>query len=231
MDFKRLLEDLRARASKTAEDLELDKRIEQGKELGEDMIEKIKTDRDAQIKAGGGALLLAALLGTSGGRKLVGTTAKIGAVAGLGALAYRAWQQKNGQAVDADAPVGDAGFVTDEAMDEPFAEALVRTMVAAAWADGALDQAEHAAIADALEKAGSDTKMRRLLLNEDSEADNLKIISRAARSPNHAAQLYAAAAIVTGDANLAEAGFLGRLSTALGIEAGHAGAIRSEVMA
>ena len=150
MDFKSLLEDLRQQASKTAEELELEKRMEQGKELGADVIEKIKTDRNAQIKAGGGAILLAALLGTRGGRKIVGTTAKVGVVAGLGALAYRAWQQKNGQAVEGDAAVEAAGYITDQRLDEPFAEALVRTMVAAAWADGALDQAEHAAIADAL---------------------------------------------------------------------------------
>ena len=231
MDFKRLLEDLGQQASKTAEDLELEKRLKQGKELGEDVIEKIKTDRSAQIKAGGGALLLAALLGTRGGRKVVGTTAKVGVVAGLGALAYRAWQQKNGKAVEGDAPVEAAGYVTDERMEEPFAEALVRTMVAAAWADGALDQAEHSVIADALDKAGGDAEMRRLLLNEASEDENLKIIARSAHSPNHAAQLYAAAAIVTGDANAAEANFLNRLAIVLGIENGHAGAIRSEVMA
>lgn len=231
MDFKRLFEDLRQQAAKTAEELELDKKVEQGKELGSKMIEKIKTDRDAQIKAGGGALLLAALLGTNGGRKIVGTTAKVGVVAGLGALAYRAWQQKNGQAVGADAPVETAGYVTDEQLDEPFAEALVRTMVAAAWADGALDQAEHAAISDALEKAGSDTAMRQLLLNEQSEEENLKIIARAAASPNHAAQLYAAAAIVSGDPNAAETSFLARLADTLGIEHGHANAIRSEAAA
>lgn len=231
LDFKSLFEDLRQRASKTADDLELEKHVEQGKELGVEVIEKIKTDRSAQLKAGGGALLLAALLGTNGGRKLVGTTAKVGVVAGLGALAYRAWQQKNTQAVDAEMPVEVAGYVTDDGLDETFAEALVRTMVTAAWADGALDQAEHAAIAGALEKAGSDASIRRLLLNEDGEDENLKIISRAARSPNHAAQLYAAAAVVTGEPNAAESGFLDRLAMVLGIESGHAGAIKSEAAA
>jgi len=82
-----------------------------------------------------------------------------------------------------------------------------------------------------LQSLGSDTSMRRLLLNEGGEEENLKVISKAARSPNHAAQLYAAAAVVTGDPNAAEAGFLNRLAIVLGIESGHAGAIRSEVMA
>jgi len=147
LDFKSLIEDLRQRASKTAEDLELEKHLEQGKELGAEVVEKIKTDRNAQLKAGGGALLLAALLGTSGGRKIVGTTAKVGVVAGLGALAYRAWQRKNNQAIDGDVVVESVGYVTEEKLEDGFAEALVRSMVAAAWADGALDQVEHAAIA------------------------------------------------------------------------------------
>ena len=230
MDFRKLLDDLTEKAAKAAEDLQLEERMEQGKEYGAEVIEKIKTDRNAQIKAGGGALLLAMLLGTRGGRKLVGTTAKVGAVAGLGALAYRAWLKNNGQEVSDAASAEAAGFVADDTVDEAFAEALIRTMVTAAWADGALDQAEHAVIADALEKAGGDAEIRKLLLNELSEDENLKIISRAARSPNHAAQLYAAAAVVTGDANRAEAGFLDRLALVLGIESGHARAIRSETL-
>ena len=45
MDFGKLLNELSQKASETAKDLELDKRIEQGKEIGADVIEKIKTDR------------------------------------------------------------------------------------------------------------------------------------------------------------------------------------------
>ena len=231
MDFRKLLSDLTRQAAKAAEDLKLDDRMQQGKEYGAEVIEKIKTDRSAQIKAGGGALLLAMLLGTRGGRKLVGSTAKLGAVAGLGALAYRAWAKRNGGDVPADLDAEIIGYVEDSEIDEPFAEALIRTMVAAAWADGALDQAEHSAIAEALEGTGDDAAYRKLLLNEDSEAENLAFISKAARSPNHAAQIYAAAAIVTGDANIAEAGFLGRVADALGIAPAHASAIQSEALA
>ena len=231
MNFGKLLEDLTQKAAKAAEDLKLDDRMEQGKEYGAEVIEKIKTDRNAQIKAGGGALLLAMLLGTRGGRKLVGSTAKLGAVAGLGALAYRAWANRHGQDVTDEAGAETAGYVGDSGIDEPFAEALIRTMVAAAWADGALDQAEHSAIAEALQRSGDDASYRKLLLNEESEADNLAFISNAVRSPNHAAQIYAAAAIVTGDANIAEAGFLGRLADALEIAPSYAAAIQKEALA
>lgn len=231
MDFRKLLDDLSQKATQAAKDFQLDERIEQGKDYGAEVIEKIKTDRSAQIKAGGGALLLAMLLGTRGGRNIVRTSAKVGAVAGLGALAYRAWLRKSGHEVESEDSAGSVGFVNDDEVDEAFAEALIRTMVAAAWADGALDQAEHGAIASALEQTNENSSVRRLLLNEESEAENLAKISKAARSPNHAAQLYAAAAIVTGDTNVAEAGFLARLSEGLGIEPGHASAISLEALA
>ncbi len=231
MDFRKLLDDLTQKAAQAAKDLQLDERMEQGKDYGAEVIEKIKTDRSAQIKAGGGALLLAMLLGTRGGRKIVGSTAKMGAVAGLGALAYRAWMKKNGHAAEDGGHAQPSGFIEDADVDEPFAEALIRTMIAAAWADGALDQAEHGAIAAALEQAEGNASVRKLLLNEESEGESLAMIAKAARSPNHAAQLYAAAVIVTGDANAAEAGFLARLSEALGIEPGHASAIHEEALA
>lgn len=235
MDFRKLLDDLRVQAEKAATDLELDKRIEQGKDLGEDALEKIKTDRNAQIAAGaGGALLLAALLGSKGGRKMVGSTAKAGVVAGLGALAYKAWQDRQGNAganAAASDDVKSLGFVTDDDLAPEFAEAMVRTMVAAAWSDGMLDAEERAAIDSALEKAGSDEQARRMLLNEEPEDDTLTKIAAAAKSPNHASQLYTAACIVTGTPNAAESDFLSRLAGILGIESGHASSIRHQVAA
>jgi len=231
VDFKSIFANLRKEAAKVSEELELGKRVEQGQDLAEDAIEKLKTDRNTQIAAGGaGALLLAAMVGTRGGRNFIGGAAKAGAVAGLGALAYKAWQERSGGAVE-DGAAKAAGYVTDDGMDDAFAEALVRTMVAAAWSDGALDQAEGEAISKALEQAGSDDAARRLLMNDMDETETLRRIAEAASSPNHAAQIYAAAAIVTGEPNRAEAGFLGRLADALGIEAGHAEAIRHQAAA
>jgi uncharacterized membrane protein YebE (DUF533 family) len=229
MDFKKLLDELRGHASKAAEDLELDRRIEDGKELSQEAIEKIKTDRNAQIVAGGGgALLLAALLGTKGGRGLLGGVAKTGAVAALGAVAYKAWQDRQGGSISQD-DAGAAGFVTDTKMDAEFAEALVRTMVAAAWSDGALNADERTSIEVALEKAGSDSNARGLLTNAEPEGETLDKIASAARSPNHAAQLFASACVVTGQPNASESGFLNRLADRLGIEAQHASAIRDRV--
>lgn len=230
MDFKALIADLQRQARKTAKDLELEKAMQRGKDLSKDALEKLKTDRDTQIAAtGAGAVLLAAMLGTRGGRRFLGGVAKTGAVAGLGALAYKAWLDQQGRRPKRDEKVSELGFVTDRKMDPEFAEALTRTMIAAAWADGALNEREKSAVADALKAAGSGKRDRDLMTNERPEAETLAMITRAAKTPNHAAQLYAAACLVTGEPTRSERGFLARLADALHIEEGHAAAIQKAV--
>ena len=230
MDFEQILKDLQKQARQTAKDLDIEEKMQRGKDLGKDAIEKIKTDRDAQIAAGAGGLLLAALLGTKGGRRFVGGAAKTGAVAGLGILAYKAWQERQGIKTKVEQTAAELGFVTDKKMEPEFAEALVRTMVAAAWADGNLDPAERDAISTALKNAGSAKRERDLFTNDRPEAETLKKITAAAKTPNHAAQLYAAACLVAGAPTRSEKGFLARLADALHIEEGHASAIHKQAV-
>ena len=62
MDFEKILADLQAEAAKVAEDLELERRLEQGKELAGEAKERLETDPKARmIAAGAGGLLLAGL--------------------------------------------------------------------------------------------------------------------------------------------------------------------------
>ena len=71
-------------------------------------------------------------------------------------------------------------------------------------------------------------KDRTILSNQRPEAETLDKIAAGASSPNHAAQLYTAACVVTGDPTGAEAAFLSRLASRLGIAHAHAEAIRKE---
>ena len=156
MDFATIFADLQKQAKQAAKDLELEQTMQRGKDLSKEALEKLKTDRNTQVAAtGAGALLLAAMLGTKGGRRFLGGAAKTGAVAGLGALAYKAWLDRQGKRATGDVDPGKLGFVTDKKMEPEFAEALVRTMVAAAWADGALDDSEKASLAEALKASGA----------------------------------------------------------------------------
>jgi uncharacterized membrane protein YebE (DUF533 family) len=230
MDFEKIIADLQKQAKTAAKEFELEKKVQKGKDLSRDALEKLKTDRPTQVAtAGAGGLLLAALLGTRGGRKFLGSAAKTGAVAGLGILAYRAWAERNGQKVKGDPDPKQLGFATDKKLDPEMAEALVRTMVAAAWADGNLDDNERNVIETALKNAGEDKKLRALLAGDAPEAETLAKIAAGARTPNHAAQIFAAACLVTGEPTRSERGFLDRLAHKLGIESEHAEAIRAQV--
>ncbi len=230
MDFQKIFVDLQKQAKVASKEFELEKKMQKGKDLSRDALEKLKTDRTTQVATvGAGGLLLAALLGTKGGRKFLGTTAKTGAVAGLGVLAYRAWQERQGVKTKGDVDPKALGFATDKKMEPEFAEALVRTLAAAAWADGNLDDSERATIETALKNAGEDKKLRALLTNERPEAETLDRIAAGANTPNHAAQIYAAACLVTGEPTRSERGFLDRLAHRLGIETEHAAAIQSQV--
>ena len=229
MDFQQILIDLQKQAKQAAKEHDLEGKLKKGKDLGEKALEKLKTDRNTQIAAAGaGALVAALLLGTKGGRRFVGGTAKTGAVFGLGVLAHRAWLQSQGQKPSADAEPAQLGYVTAKRAEPEFAEALVRTIIAAAWADGVIDEAEKVVIDGALKEAGLGGKDRAIFDNARPEAETLDKIAAGALSPNHAAQLYAAACVVTGDPTAEEAGFLARLAVRLGIAEAHAAAIRQE---
>ncbi|MEO9971292.1 MAG: DUF533 domain-containing protein [Hyphomonadaceae bacterium] len=227
IDFEKMLADLKAEAAKVAEQVELDAKLEKGKDMADDVRERLETDPKARMAAAGaGGLLLAGLLGTRGGRSLVGGVAKTGAVAALGALAYHAWQTREGAAgTEADANAEAAGYITDDMASPQFSEALIRVMVAAAHADGHLDATEQAAIADALTGAGVSDEARAVLLAGGSEVDAIDAAVLAAQSPNHSAQIYAAASAVAGGGEASERDFLNRLAARLGLSEQYAASI------
>ena len=187
--------------------------------------EKIETDegaRNAAIATGG--LLLAGLLGTKGGRRVMGGVAKTGLVAGLGALAYKAWtdrhQSEQSQETSArsedSAMLQGAGFpITHD--DPDFALGVLHAMVSAARADGVLTSKENAALDAAFERAGATAAERAALLSAADFDASLDIIAKAAKSPNHAAELYAAAVVMAAKPNREESIFLSRLADRLGL--------------
>ena len=226
INFEKILADLQEEAAKVAEAVELEKRVEQGKEAAENVRERLEADPKARLAAAGaGGLLLAGLLGTKGGRNMVGGIAKTGAVAALGALAYRAWQGRQDAAESDVADAAAAGYVGPDNTDPQFSEAIVQVMVAAAHSDGVLDEAERLAIDAELERAGASPEERALLTEKLSDDELLNRITERAVSPNHAAQLYAAASVVAGVRDPQERAFLKKLADRLGVDRRHADAM------
>lgn len=229
LDARKILADLQHQAQIAARDIEASGAIDKAKKVAGDVRTRLKTDPEARIiAAGAGGLLLLGLLGSNGGRRFVGNIAETGAVAALGALAYKTWMERHGKSVGAN-PVKEAqaaGFPIDPASDPDFALAVVRAMLAAAYADGVLDAHEQRTVDGALAKADISPSARAMLTNEIPQEETLRLLADAAKTPHHAAELYAAAVVSAGELNERETEFLARLADRLGLNADESKAIR-----
>jgi uncharacterized membrane protein YebE (DUF533 family) len=233
IDARRILDDLTRQAAELTKDANVQSRLSDAKGAAAKVRERLETDPKARtIAAGAGGLLLLGLLGSRGGRNLIGGVAKTGVVAGLGALAYKAWldRQGGGAAGASDADLKETGFLIDADKDPDFAMALVQAMLGAAYADGNLDSREKISIDAALIRSGASEDDRRALMNDMPEKERLALIQKGARSPNHASEIYAAAAASAGSEG-AESAFLSRLADALGMDEAHAKSIRRALAA
>jgi uncharacterized membrane protein YebE (DUF533 family) len=233
IDARRILDDLQRQAAAMARDVDASGRIDDARTAAGKLRERLETDPAARtVAAGAGGLLLLGLLGSKGGRNLVGSIAKTGIVAGLGALAYKAWteraadtQGRAGPGAPQPQDLRSAGFQIEAGKDPAFDEALIHAMLGAAYSDGVIDKMERIAIEAALTRAGASEADRAELIGEMPAEDRIAKIVAGARSPNHAAELFAAAAAIAGE-TAARSPFLEELAEALGLSPETAAAIR-----
>lgn len=181
-----------------------------------------------QNQLAAGALLggLGALIfGTSAGRALAGSAARMGGLALIGGLAYKAYQnyQAGKPLLGADqqpalpAPAG-SGFEPEAAKNE-HALLFIRAMIAAAAADGEIDATERDAILGGLREAGLDQEANEWLGQEMANPASVDALVEGAESPELAAQIYTAARIAINPDTPAEKDFLAGLAGSLGLDA------------
>jgi uncharacterized membrane protein YebE (DUF533 family) len=106
------------------------------------------------------------LLSGGGLGKLTGNAVKIGAVAAVGGLAYKAWQsyQQGQSGAPAPVPAQDAFIPARKRYaqaHEELGKTLVRAMIAAAKADGKIDGDEKEAIFGKLESMALSFELKR----------------------------------------------------------------------
>lgn len=179
-----------------------------------------QTPKGAAILAGVAGLML-----NKAGRTVSGSAAKLGGAALVGGLAYKAMQEwQKGSAPEqtqaslpAPAPSGTAFAADSQSNDE--ATALVQAMIAAAAADGQVDDAERAKITGAL---GAALPKEAVDFLDAAFANPLtpEQLADLATGPEHAAQIYEAARIAIDPDTPAEQRFLSGLQQALGLDAG-----------
>lgn len=181
--------------------------------------------RDNPLAAGA---LAAVLLGTGTGRQITGSALKLGGLAAIGGLAYKAYQNyKAGQSPETAAkaepellpPPSDTPFHPAQAPqgETEFALALIRAMIAAAKADGHIDDAERAKIADRLSLSGIGGDAEQFLLAELERPLDLDEIVKSAVSEEQKAELYTASRLAVDADTRAERGYLDLLAGRLGL--------------
>ncbi|MGB8816487.1 MAG: tellurite resistance TerB family protein [Rhizobiaceae bacterium] len=168
--------------------------------------------------------IVAVLLGTRAGRNLTGSAVQLGGLAAIAGLGYKAWQNyksggkpvetaQTGEPVLIEAPSGsgfDATAATAESKE--FALVLVRAMIAAARADGHIDDAERGRIGDKLALAGLDREAQEFLTRELEAPVDLDAIIAAAQSEAQKVELYTASRLAIEPQTRAERGYLDLLA-------------------
>lgn len=118
---------------------------------------------------------------------------------------------------------GSAGFGSNTLpapAQNQLGTAVLTAMIAAAKADGHVDQAESQKIFGQMEQAGLSAEEKAFLLGELAKPLNIEDVAKHAATPEVAAQLYTASAIVIDEANDQERNYLGMLAQRLNIPQG-----------
>ena len=187
------------------------------------ILKTLQTDQNAQRTALSGAAGLAAGMLLSGGKpgKLLGNAVKVGAVAAVGGLAYKAWQNyQQNQANAGPAPAEDA-FIpapTDDAGQEELGKTLVRAMIAAAKADGRIDADEKEAIFERLKTMPLSAEEKAWVFDELSTPLDINAVVARADTPEHAAEIYAASLVAISADTAAEQAYLEALAVKLKLD-------------
>ena len=187
--------------------------------------------------AGGlaGGALASAFMGKKG-RKLTKSAVKIGGLALVGGLAYKAWQNhKQSTGVAGTAPAASAGpepvpavpqgtgflpAAGDTRGAEQLSQLIIRAMISAAKADGQIDTRESQMILQQVNSAQLDEEDKAFLFAEYSKPLDIEGLVAAVDSPEHAAEVYAASVLVAHPASPAEKIYLDTLARALRLEPG-----------
>jgi uncharacterized membrane protein YebE (DUF533 family) len=186
---------------------------------------KEQVQQNNPLAIGGLGALAGTLLG--GGRGAVGG----GLMAVLGSLAYSALQRANQQqqtprgaftpaagieAAGAGSLIA-GGSSADQGEIQDTALLMLRAMISAAKADGQIDQGEMDRILSKLSEAGSDPEARDFVLSEMRGPLDLDRLVAGVRTPQQAAQVYAASLLAIDVDTPAEKDYLDRLARTLNL--------------
>ncbi|MGP8291127.1 tellurite resistance TerB family protein [Vreelandella zhanjiangensis] len=171
---------------------------------------------DVKSLLGGGAMGM--LVGSKRGRSMGGKALKYGAIAGVGMLAWKAWQNsqaaKNQPATSSKAEGERVDVLSGEIQERRSLE-LLQAMIMAARADGHIDEQEQVLITEQIDALGADQEMHNWVERQLKAPLDAEALAREADSPQAAREMYLMSVAVTNDQNPMERAWLDQLAQAL----------------
>lgn len=175
------------------------------------------------------------LLGGKKPRKLAASALKVGGIAAVGGLAYKAWSDWQANQAPATAqnapqpapiaqtpvlaPPSGTPFMPETVTDqEVLSRSLIRAMISAAKADGHVTDEERQRISEQLSALELDADHRLFIEQELAKPLDIDAVARDARSPEQAAELYTASLLVIDPSGAVEQGYLAMLAARLKLD-------------
>jgi uncharacterized membrane protein YebE (DUF533 family) len=181
--------------------------------------------------------LAGSLLGSKKMREMAGTVLQVGAVAAIGGLAYKAYQNyRQGRPVvpqaitdllpghtrpsvqAAEPHAALEAWIPPRESSGETATLILQTMIAAAAADGELDKAEFGRIRERLLASGFTGEEQLVLSQLIMRPCSIEQLAASAKTFEQRVEMYTAARLTVGDDTPAEREWLAQLATALRIE-------------
>ncbi|KOE83001.1 tellurite resistance TerB family protein [Vibrio aestuarianus] len=179
---------------------------------GSTQLSSITQDSSKLKTLGAGAVgggLIGLLMGSKKTKKIGKKVLGIGGAAALGALAYKAyndWQAKQTTTQP------QATFDPD---DSNHSVLILKAMIAAAKADGHVDEQEMSKIEQAIVEMGADAQLQQLVKNELHKPLDPAAIAQLATTPEQASELYLASLLIADEQNFMEKAYLNELAKQL----------------
>jgi uncharacterized membrane protein YebE (DUF533 family) len=176
--------------------------------------------------AAGGIMTL--LLGNKSARKFAGKAAKYGGAAVLGGLTYKAfqsWQQNSAGQTNGTSPSGmttpdESAFLSSDVMQPAFELTLIKAMIAAAKADGHIDQVEQQRIFNAVEEMNLPNEMKGMVFDLLQQEITVEELVRGLDKVEQKSELYLASCLAINPDHPSEKAHLDQLAAALALPQG-----------
>lgn len=172
---------------------------------------------DVKSLLGGGAMGM--LVGSSRGRKLGGKALKYGAIAGVGMLAWKAWQSHQAKGgAKASTEEGERVEVLEGELQEQRSLELLQAMIMAARADGHIDAEERTLIAEQIDSLGADDELHGWVEQQLNAPLDARALASQADSPQAAREMYLISLAVIDEQNPMEKAWLDQLAGELELD-------------